>query len=673
MQATRPRSLVIAWMTACVALNAAAMGLGAGVGNPMMGQPLNFPVQLRLDPGEVLEPGCVSAEVTVGDRRLPAGMVRTALETSAREVVRVRVQTNVSMDEPVIGVLLTVGCQAKVSRSFVLLADPPLAPAAAVAPVDVASLLPAAAATSNAPGSAAPQLTGGSPQAFTATAAAAASPATSATDGAPAAPAPRAAPRDPAAEARAAARRAERRQARAAARRAAAESARAAAAANPAPAVAPVARLRLDPIEAAPSANPVAVEQALAAVAEAASAARGAAEAASAAALRIATLERTVEQLRGEARASSELNSQLRARLLDADGAGRWTGPLLVALLVLGALAAWLAWRLTELQRLRQSGWREASARASAGGNPAAPRTAPGTLPGATPAGPPSQQMTAPIPFVTSEIMSPPAAPALRPRSAPAWPPPAPSDDEPEPAMQRTEVLPPSLRPDASAARDVSIEELIDLEQQAEFFVVLGQDESAIDLLVDHLRNTGGGSPLPYLKLLEIYRRRGEREAYDRTRSRFNDRFNAYAPDWDTDLQQGRTLDDYPGVIPRLQQVWARPLDAMAELEALLFRKSRGELFELPAYREVLFLYSLARDLLDRESLDSGTVDLLLPLSQGGDYGSTTPHPDFSADADSDRGRSDEVATAPIDLDLTQGEQRSSIFDRLDGERKRQP
>ena len=133
---------------------------------------------------------------------------------------------------------------------------------------------------------------------------------------------------------------------------------------------------------------------------------------------------------------------------------------------------------------------------------------------------------------------------------------------------------------------------------------MLGQEDAAIDLLVDHLRNTGGGSPLPYLKLLEIYRRRGDRDAYERTRDRFNHRFNAYAPDWDADLQHGRSLEDYAGVLPRLQQVWPRPLDAMAELEALLFRKSRGDLFELPAYREVLFLYSLARDLLDREAAD---------------------------------------------------------------------
>ncbi len=213
----------------------------------------------------------------------------------------------------------------------------------------------------------------------------------------------------------------------------------------------------------------------------------------------------------------------------------------------------------------------------------------------------------------------------------------------------------------------MSIEELIDLEQQAEFFVVLGQDEAAVDLLVDHLRNTGGGSPLPYLKLLEIHHRRGDKAAFERMRTRFNHRFNAYAPEWDLGLHGGSSLEDYAGIVPRLQQVWSRPLDAMAELEALLFRKSRGELFDLPAYREVLFLYSMARDLLDREAADTGNVDLLLPLSDGGEFSATTPSPYLGLERRQDDTQDfDSRPTSPVDFDLTAAERPTSIFDKLD-------
>ncbi|MBX3602023.1 MAG: hypothetical protein KF863_15485 [Rubrivivax sp.] len=460
------------------------------------------------------------------------------------------------------------------------------------------------------------------------------------------------------------------------------------AAANAAPAAAaPAPRLQLDLVEPGAQRESEVVEQAIAAVAQAASAARAAASAASAAADRIATLERDVARLNAESQASRELVAELRQRLAEAERGGGWAMPLMALSVVLALLAAWLAWRLANAERERQQVWRVAAA--------AQARAAGGREGEATP----SRQPTVPIPLVTSELMPPEAPP--RARAAPAWPPPAEprvpvgataslgqdtvpfavaapppaatdrADDAEaaEPATQRTLPLPASLRIEEGAAREVSIEELIDLEQQAEFFTVLGQDEAAIDLLVEHLRQTGGGSPLPYLKLLELYHRRGDRDHYDRTRARFNHRFNAYAPAWGVDLQGGRSLEDYPGVVPRLQQVWARPLDAMAELEALLFRKSRGELFELPAYREVLFLYALARDLLDRESADSGNVDLLLPLADGSEFSSTTPKPYLGLETESTLSAPmgfDERPTAPVDFDLTLPDRQNSLFDPLD-------
>jgi len=702
MPALRLRSFFIACVAACMALEVAALGLGSGSGAAaVLGQPLNFAVQLRLAPGETLEPRCVSARVMLGDRALAEGAVRTTLEFTGAETARVRVLTTLSVDEPVVTVVLTAGCVARVARNFVLFADPPELPYAAVlaaaqAPVPVAEAAPFSTEAE----------AGDSVQAGREPAAAALDPA--------------AIRRAEQARERARAERAERRRVQrevAAARRAAAAAVAATAAAAAAAAISTStatstsissavastgSRLSLDAPEPVLSAQAQAVEQAIEAVARATNAARATAAAASAAEQRVAALERTVEQLRGEARANTQASADLRAQLADSRVADRWIGPLLFALAVLGALAVWLAWRLAELQRLRQAGWREAAlqGRAELSAEAASSRAAAQSL-----ADRPSQQMTRPIPLVTSELM--PAAravPAMRQRTAPAWPPPvaggpdtlpgppqpdpspAPAPVAPpatpaaaplavarvvataEPAMQRTDVLPAGLRAEHPNARDVSIEELIDLEQQAEFFVVLGQDESAIDLLVDHLRNTGGGSPLPYLKLLEIYRRKGDREAYERTRTRFNQRFNAYAPDWGTDLLHGRSLEEYDGVVPRLQQVWPRPLDAMAELEALLFRKSRGELFDLPAYREVLFLYALARDLLDRESLDSGTVDLLLPLSAGlvaaaAGAGAVSPG---TLDLELASMDSADVPTSPVDLDLSLAEQRTSIFDHLD-------
>ncbi|HEY9025396.1 MAG TPA: hypothetical protein VIP05_13925, partial [Burkholderiaceae bacterium] len=172
---------------------------------------------------------------------------------------------------------------------------------------------------------------------------------------------------------------------------------------------------------------------------------------------------------------------------------------------------------------------------------------------------------------------------------------------------------------ETAAQRELSVEELLDLEQQADFFIALGQEDAAVDLLMSHLRSAGGQSPLPYTKLLEIYRRQGDRAAYERTRARFNRRFNAYAPDWDTGPTAGRLLEDYPATIAQLERAWHSPLDAMAILESLLFKRDdSSELFDLPAYRDVQVLYSMARDLWQHGGGHADSqVDVLLPLDDG--------------------------------------------------------
>ena len=679
MHTKRPwLSLVIGNVAALAVTAVSAAGLGAGGVSAVLGRPLDFAVQVRLDPGETLESACVSAEVTAGDRRLPPALVTTRVEKTGRDTARVHVLTVPSIDEPVVEIQLVVGCTMRMSRRYVLFADPPslavppLTPAFANAPVAV----PEAAA---APGGT-PVVTATAPTAEVVGTPAMAAPEVVNSPAAAAAPmlARSSGVEASIARERQARRRAER---RAAAREASNRSATQAVAParKAAPPRAP-ARLKLDFVEPPPSAQTGAVEDALAAVAQAASAARAAAAATSASAERIATLEQVVEQLRSESRSNHDLAAQLKQRLSEAGGSSIWVLPLLVVAGLLAALAAWLAWRLGQAQAMRQQGWRDAT----------------GPAPPATIANP-TPQATAPIPFVTSEFK--PLAPtqtlaavatvANRPRSTPAWPPPAPPVDWPppnstlvpeespaaperelvlEPEMQRTQPLPPGVLSDAGPARDVSIEELIDLEQQADFFVVLGQDGAAIDLLVEHLRSSGGGSPLPYLKLLEIHRRRDAPDDYEQVRARFNKRFNAYAPEWGNDLGAGRSLEDYADAIPQLQAVWPRPMDAMAELEALLFRKSRGELFDLPAYREVLFLYSLARDLLDRAAGDSGDVDLLLPMTMGAEFTSTAPSPYFGLQRDAFRDTMppDVQDISPIDLDLTSGARATSIFDLLE-------
>ena len=597
-----------------------ALGLGAGPQSVPLGQALDLAVQVRLDAGETLTPECVQAEVWVGEQRPLPATVSTRLNAAANTAI-IRIGTSAAIDEPVVTVQVHAGCGARVSRRYVAFADPGnslalAAPAVALpqaenlaerAPLRASVAQAVAAVESVAPPVARP------------------------------APVRASGPRERStrrtrSELRAQAR-AEARAERLAQRRNAG-----AASAPPRPSAVVSARgeamprLRLDPAEAAPaSTSNEVIEQALEAVALAASDARASAAAASATAQRIAELERGLERSRNDARASQTEVERLRLQMNRPQLAQDWLWPLIALLGVLVALAAWMAWRLRAMQRTQEVAWARASALAAV------------DVP---------VKSTSPLPLINARSQRAAAFTAATGSALDTAPdkftPAGANEYGLELAMARTAVLPPNARVEETSPRDVSIEELIDIDQQAEFFIALGQDNAAIDMLVAHLRNTGGGSPLTYLKLLEIYRRVGDQSAYERTRTRFNQRYNAYAPEWGSDLTHGKALEDYSAVVPRLTQAWPRPLDAMAELEALLFRKSRGELFELPAYRDVLFLYALARDLMDREPTDAQAVDLLLPLDANSRAAATVGDSRAMSDV-----TPDDQPTSPLDLDLT--------------------
>jgi hypothetical protein len=204
------------------------------------------------------------------------------------------------------------------------------------------------------------------------------------------------------------------------------------------------------------------------------------------------------------------------------------------------------------------------------------------------------------------------AAPAMPAAVADDGPP---AESVSPPAWRHTVEIP-ELDTGDVPRRAVSAEELIDLEPQAEFFVTLGQDDAAVDLLLNHIASAGGISPLPYLQLLELHRQRGDRDAYERVREQFNQRFNAYAPAWEDRNAAPRSLEDDDEVMGQLQAAWPTPARAMGVLEPLLFRQGASEpVFDLAAYREVLFLYEVARDLAEHQG-GPATVDFELPLQE---------------------------------------------------------
>jgi hypothetical protein len=612
---------------------AMALGLGRVSTLSSLGAPLEFSIAVSSTPADALAADCIQAQVYAGDTRVPPAMVRLLVNRGPDGAASsVRISTGVPVDEPVASVELVLNCGTRITRKYVVFIDPPQMTLAESSPAsDTAQALapvPRERASREARGgSAARRARSESPRRYEGLAPGGTGSVASA-----------------------------RRQERQRQRADAAKAAKVAAAT-----VERGSRLKLESAPAVSTAAPVTERSAAAgagtaasaaassaglpraaasavAVAAAASAASSAASAASGAggllgelaaradadaialnAERLRALEERVNRMRTDNQSLQKSLAELQARLSEAESR-RYANPLvygLVAALVLLLLAVIaLLWRQSNLRR--ESDWlKAATAEGGDGGPPPAPRE------------PVRPSNPSPVVRTTSAaaggLTGTETAPALGPRlgaaslaaDAAADDAPAAIVSDPPPPVAAS----PAVAHDATSVhapgREVTVEELIDLEQQADFFVVLGQDDAAIDLLMGHVQGTGGASPLPYLKLLEIHRRRDEREAYDRVRERFNRRFGAFAPEWDAHTGHDRALEDYPAVVERLQGLWPRPTEAMEALAGLLFQRDpNSPTFDLPAYGELLFLYSLARERAESEPPPEG-VDLLLPLDDG--------------------------------------------------------
>jgi len=152
------------------------------------------------------------------------------------------------------------------------------------------------------------------------------------------------------------------------------------------------------------------------------------------------------------------------------------------------------------------------------------------------------------------------------------------------------------------SARAVNAEELFDIQQQADFFISLGQHEQAIEVLKNHISDNVETSALAYLDLLKIYHSLDRREEYDQLRNDFNKVFNAQVPVFDAYSDKSSGLEAYHNALGRIEALWPSP-KVLEIIEESIFRKpgsGDGEAFGLEAYRELLLLYAMAKDVVER-------------------------------------------------------------------------
>ncbi len=570
----RPRNLVIGTALLIGTLSASALTLGRVRGTALIGRPLDVVIQVAIEPGEDGASVCPEADVFQGDYRIDGARVTAQMVPGAspREA-GVQLRTTSVIEEPVVTIYLRAGCTTKFTRRYVLLAEIPTetvaprvvlqAPVVAPAPVRPASAAtratqpPANASVARAAPTAAPRVQ-------VAPLAAAAAPQAVSPPKADV-PVKRSRPERPEKPAKAPAR----------------------------------PRLKLEPLDLTIEFDPVlraSNEMQSAPTADEAQRKQAAAlwrainaqpEDVLQGLQRLDTLQAEFEALKRQIVAKDAALVEIKSQLQVAEES-RYANVLVYSLVgllaLLAAVAAYLGYRWRKATEGERDWWQSpdnfrgvAEDRHWGDGvdsEPAAP-----VLPKFHDAG-----LTAEVDLGLGDS----------------------TEVRHKPKVADSLGGPDSLNSGfsvsmAGGSRAVNVEELFDIQQQADFFISLGQHDQAIEVLRNHISEKAETSALAYLDLLSIYHSTQRREDYSRLRGDFNKVFNAQVPEFDAFEDMGSGLDAYENAMARIVALW--PSAKVLEIiEESIFRKpgqNGGEAFDLAAYRELLLLYAMAKDIVE--------------------------------------------------------------------------
>lgn len=531
--------------------NAIALSLGEAHGRVLLGRPLDLIFDIDTDPGTELDVACVKAFGQAGDTRIDSSRLRvTAQPVVAGRPPSVRIHSSMVVVEPILTLRLTVGCSGAMSRSYDFFADVPAEVKASDLPLVIApSVAPLEAAKDKdvavrAPVEETPKPAKPPPKPPTPPKAVkppkAAKP--------PTQPAP--APIDEAVIA--------------------SESV-AVPAQHPRLKVEPLgdwsaesAALRLPPnLEQVLQEGPKDVEQTQA---------------------RLQQQQVELDAARASyAKMQTELSVlQQRIALLDSQRPSTTLMYFLVGLLLLACvLVGWLWQRLrgqTTVQHAELDWNYLATLHAKDfAGTPSNPE--PSGLP----------PLESAFSHAVEKDIEP--TPTPTPTSAPVL------DARPTESLDLPLITPAALPALAAAVRMLHPEELFDLQQQADFFVSVGEHDQAIEVMKKHIDENETASPLMYLELLRLYHSLSRRDDFKLLRAQFQQHFNALVPEFPAFNAVGRSLLDYPEAAASIEAVWS-DATVLPLLESYIFCRKDGhppvERFDLPAYDDLLLLYAVA-------------------------------------------------------------------------------
>lgn len=544
-----------------------ALTLGRLRGSALLGQPLDVTVPVQTSGDEDPAQTCFEADVFYGDGHRESGQISTSVQPgTSLQTVQVRIRTSARVDEPVVTVYLKSVCGQKTSKRYVLLADlasevtPSVAPVVLAAPMVLSVPVEKNTAGSERASASLGPVVSKSTNKAVATATA---------------PKPQSAkPPKPVGSQ-------------------------------------PVskARLKLTPLELGPERDPVlrssdALTSAPAEDLQKRVEALAMWRALNASAQDILKEEARMQALEGDLKRLGDMTAKNRQSLQDVTSrleqseAQRYANPLVYALVV--GLMACLAAMVLLWQRLRRAG---ATDRPWWGAQDDVDAQSRLQEELEDEQGPLTEVMTdrSSGTSVSTSVESRP--------SVPHDPTAVDIDLEMgESVFAPPQVVSPAFKPSqpgdflpsaAGALRAINSKEMLDVRQQAEFFMTLGQYEDAIGLLEASIRGATQSSPLVYLDLLKVLHTLSRKQEFERYRAEFNHVFTGIVPPYASFHEGGRGLDAYPELRSKLVAFWSTK-EVVQFIEHCMVRalgSSPDVGLDMEAFRELLMLHAVAQKL----------------------------------------------------------------------------
>lgn len=147
--------------------------------------------------------------------------------------------------------------------------------------------------------------------------------------------------------------------------------------------------------------------------------------------------------------------------------------------------------------------------------------------------------------------------------------------------------------------RAINTREMLDVRQQADFFMALGQHDEAVRLLESNILGSADANPLVYLDLLKILHTLSRRPDFERYREEFNLQFTGRIPEYADFLMEGNGLEAYEDICHQIIVLWPTEytIDFIEQCLVRMPEDDPEQGIDLEAFKDLLLLYGVLKRL----------------------------------------------------------------------------